>query len=698
MSYSILKSYNDISDYISQVSLIADENKESFGFLPKATYDQMAAKNQLWVAVNEEGELKGYLMFGGTMPTLKVFQIYACNTVKGHGVGKKLIDSLKEYGSKENYHTISAKVASDLSANCFWDSVGFVIHRQINGSKAKKRIINIRGFSLKENDLFGDEAKEVLTPVVSSPVLARSIYALDLNLLFDIVQARKGFEDVVKLMKIGFQGAVTLCVTPEFKNELRRQSFNFKDDAILRLAEVFPELRVEEDVSALIDSLRDMIFPFRSLKRKGFHNDESDLRHLAYCIFLKVEGFVTREKALLKAYDKIKDEYGVAIVSPYELTIDEEVFNSPLNSDFRFEVSSCNSCVRNFVNSFSIPEGVLNIFFKDIKFGENEIVYEAKQDGCLFGVCVFQKPVKNLGIANACLYIDEGAPHALAAIDHFIEKALRYKAGFAYRLDFYIGKGQDVTEQTLLKKGFFKSGERFVKVIFDFFVKSENWPFFAKEFKSLCGLSFPKRMPAKKELLNTGVCFSDSEGNINTLSWFDFETIISPRFILNSTRECTLVAIRENYANGLIAGLTDQLSLLPSYEKLLLLEKAYFRSSNKSTFFPRGGIVAFYVSGQKSAQEIIGFARITYSALVTVNEALLKVDRQGVLSREELISIADRNGRLHVFTFDNFLEFDRRVPFKRAKSIGLISKSNLVSPERLGPKGLSVLVKEAFNE
>lgn len=355
MSYSILKSYNDTVDYVDQVSLIADKNKKSFGFLSKSVYEQMASKNQLWVAVDEKGDLKGYLIFGGTMPSLKVFQVYACKTARGHGVGKVLIDSLKEHASKENYHTISAKVASDLPANFFWEKLGFSIHRQIEGGKAKKRVINIRGFSLKENDLFGKEIKEAQSPIVSSPVLARSVYALDLNLLFDVVQARKGFEDVVKMMEIGFQGSITLCVTPEFKNELRRQSPGLKDDTILRLAEVFPEVRVDEDVSGLIESLRDIIFPLRSLKRKAVQNDESDLKHLAYCVFSKVEGFVTREKALLKAYDKIKDKYGIAIVSPDELMIGEEVFTSPLNSDFCFEVSSFNANVKRFVSSFYIP-------------------------------------------------------------------------------------------------------------------------------------------------------------------------------------------------------------------------------------------------------------------------------------------------------------------------------------------------------
>ncbi|WVM90514.1 hypothetical protein UMZ34_10570 [Halopseudomonas pachastrellae] len=43
----------------------------------------MAIKDQLWVAVNESRELKGYLMFGGTMPTLKVFQNIRLQDLKG---------------------------------------------------------------------------------------------------------------------------------------------------------------------------------------------------------------------------------------------------------------------------------------------------------------------------------------------------------------------------------------------------------------------------------------------------------------------------------------------------------------------------------------------------------------------------------------------------------------------------------------
>lgn len=155
MEYAILKKYDEVAGYVSQVSAIADKNKGAFGFLSASAYEQMASKGQLWIAINGAGELKGYLIFGGTMPTLKVFQVYACKTARGHGVGRRLIDTLKEFAREKNYHSIVARVASDLPANSFWGRNGFSIYRQVKGGETTKRIINVRGYSLGDNDLFG---------------------------------------------------------------------------------------------------------------------------------------------------------------------------------------------------------------------------------------------------------------------------------------------------------------------------------------------------------------------------------------------------------------------------------------------------------------------------------------------------------------------------------------------------------------
>ena len=532
-------------------------------------------------------------------------------------------------------------------------------------------------------------------------MLERPIYALDLNLLLDVFKARAGYKKVVRIMQIGFQGGFSICITPEFRKELSRQTENFSDDPILRLAEAFPELRTDLDIVEIAESLRSIVFPARAAIRKAAQNDESDLLHLAYCIAAGIGGFITREKALLRACTEIKDKHGVAILSPDEIIPEDDEssdISSPLNSDFSFSKSWVTEEIVGFLDGFSLPIVMRSMLSSASPIKAAASVYEARLDNVIFGVYFFRKPIKDSSSAVAGLYIDESCPQSIAAIDHFLEMALRNKSGFSYRLDMYIGKGQGLTEETLLKRGFFRSDDHFVKIISNLFLDSKNWASFASSVKSSCGFSVSEKLPSNKELKNTGICLTDAGGRIEAFSWFDFETIFGPRFILAPDRDCVLVPIRENFANGLIGNLKNQLSLLSSHEKILLLEKAYFRSPVKSAVFKKGGIIGFYVSGSKSIQELIGFARVTYSDLVDVDEATIRLDRQGVISRKELEGIANGSGKIHVFTFDNFIEFDHRISFAKAKKLGLISDANLVSPERIDFKKLKLLIGHAFND
>lgn len=701
MDISVLKAAPDVMPYISQVAAIADRNKDAFGFLAASVYEQMALKGQLWIAVNNQDDLKGYLMFGGTMPTVKIFQIYVCPSARGTSVGKTLIDLLKKYAKDRHYHSISARVASDLPANKFWAAMGFAVYRQVPGSKKKKRIINIRGFSFLENDLFGKVNTEYWGVRPKGPVLKKPAYALDLNLLLDVVKDREGYQQVVKIMQAGFQGRLLICVTPELKSELERQSINFTDDPALRVAQALPELSSHRNVEVISDNLRRAIFPFRTTGGRSAKNDEADLRHLAHSISAGIDGFITRDKALLRACNDVKNLYGLAILSPDELLFDDGEhldIIAPLNADFSLAASPVTEEIKKFVGGFPIPDAVSDLLKSNPLFAHTLTCHEARLDGQLFGVFFSRKPIKTTNHAISALYLDESYPRSIAAIDHFVESMLRHKSSFSYRIDMYIGRDQSQTEETLLKKGFFKLEEHFVKIISNTFLDYKRWPKFTNEIKSFCGLKIPENLPSKKELVNTGVSVTDEKHNAQVFSWFDFETIIGPRFIVTADRDCIIVPIRENYANGLIGNVKNQMSLLSSHDITLLLEKAYFRSCSKASLFKKGGILAFYVSGADSIQEIIAFARITYSAVMSIGEARIKMARQGVLSYDELVDIADKSGNVHVFTFDNFLEFDRRISFSRAKELGLIGGANLVAPEKINIDKFKVLIGEAFRD
>lgn len=701
MDYKILKASEEVLSYIGEVSAVADLNRASFGFLSASAYEQMALKGQLWVVTNSHKQMKGYLMFGGTMPTLKIFQIYACPSVKGCGVGSMLIEELKEHARNQNYHSIYARVASDLPANLFWEKVGFPIYRQEKGGKTTKRTINVRGCLLHDNDLFGDLAQRIEKIAPSGPILDRPIYALDLNLLMDVLRTRQGHEEILSLVQTGLRGGLSLCVTPELKRELERNSSGLSNDPLFKLASGFPEIKHEGNLDDLAEKLREAVFPCRAVNGKKAQNDESDLLHLAYCIAAGVHGFITREKALLIASQDIKYKHGVSIISPGELISsdsDSLDLSQPANSDFLLSSTLVTEEITAFVRGFFPPDNIISLLSAKAPLQDPPAVYTARFDSELLAVYFFQKPVKLTRSALAALYVDEASDKAIAAIDHFLETALRYKNGFSYRLDIYIGKAQSFTEETLLRKGFFKSHGHFSKIVIPSFIDRKRWRGFAKDIKSLCSFSIPDRMPSRKELENTGICITDSQGNSQVFPWFDFETVIGPRFILGAERGCVIVPIREHYAAGLMGNLRSQISLLSSYDKTLLLEKAYFRFPKGASMFHKGLVVAFYVSGRNSIQEIIGFARITYSDVVDVSEAAVKLERQGVLSPEELVSAADKNRRVHAFAFDNFLEFDNRVSFQRAKNLDLISKANLVSPEMIGFEKLKTLIGEAFND
>ena len=88
-----------------------------------------------------------------------------------------LIESLKEYAKKNNYHTILARVAADLPANKFWDKMNFRIFRQEPGGRTTGRLINIRGYSLEDNNLLSGLSECHQMTMSDGPILSKILYA-----------------------------------------------------------------------------------------------------------------------------------------------------------------------------------------------------------------------------------------------------------------------------------------------------------------------------------------------------------------------------------------------------------------------------------------------------------------------------------------------------------------------------------------
>lgn len=710
----ILKSYTETKDLVEKVQYFADQHRKEFGFLAKTAYEDLALKGQLWVAKQKDSNaISGYLMFGGVYPTIKIFQLFVNPDFRKNGVGQKLLAELIEHGEKNNYRCINAKVAADLPANHFWDKSGFKLTTQRKGGETTKRIINVRSYQLKTTDLLTgiEDQKETLLSYLECPLLVTPTYALDLNPVFDITKNRKGSHESLQIISQAMSGLFTLRITPEFKRELERTSFDHRDDPFLQMAKSLPTLPVcnSERIKTLGDELRAVIFPLRSLSGRSYENDESDLTHIAYCIVNRIQGLITREKKLLENSFLLKSKYGISIISPDEILNKGGLgFEAEINSSGKKDTIKIKKLddktiddVIDFVTCFGKTENEArllvskapgsSIFKKLVISTENEVI----------GYASWNLPTGLNSIIDFHVYIDEENLGVVTAIDHIFESVIRDAPVMALcKIDLSTNQKQSLTIDTAVKRGFTlnRDNGKWSKVVFNGFVNNKNWTKFCFSFKELTGLDIPPVMPSMKEFLNTGIPIkSNTSIYSKCLNLFDFETLISPGFVFPQDRECLLLPIQEGYAKELLGNLRDQLELLPSNEITFLLEKAYFRSASREKLFGRGGMIAFYVSGKDSIQEIVALARITYSNLMDVNEAILKFSRQGVLAESELNEIAKKKqGRLHAFTFDNFKALPKRLSFHEAKKKGIISDANLVTVERVEYPKFSMLLKEVY--
>lgn len=609
----INKKFEDVEAYLNDVCIHADANRESFGFLPQQSYIERAQENRLWVVSTASGQYAGHLIYGGKHPTLKIFQIYISESFKGKGLAIKLIEEIQNFAIENNYILLSARVASDLPANHFWQKAGFEVLRQEEGGKTTGRYINVYVKDLEGCALFGsapsnDSGRELTYH--ESPILKKPIYVLDLNLVFDLVRESAAIKEVRALFQAAFDGSIKLCVTPELTKELERTSYDFKNDPMLAFAKSLQSLKEvnKEELNALTADLRSIFFPKRSKLGKNSANDTSDLDHVGFCILHNVDGFVTREKALLRNSSIIKKRYDIEIISPFDFLVDGRSNRSILSED-RFSFGSneisvveydreMRAEVEKLLSNLNVPPSEKDkaIAAEFENGSQNQFVVHIGDEANIVGYSSWNRARKLSPIVECFLYIDESYGEAISIVDHLIETIFRdAEKGFSGRVDLYTSMSQFETRSTLKKRGFKKQYDdrKLSKVFFKGIVDDSNWSSFAEGYHSMSGVGLRDKLPTYKELQNTGMPHGDAIASL-----FEFETDISPGIVLPLHRPGLILPIKPKFAKQLL-GIDTQSDMFASKEALLHVEKLYVRSKSRSSYFIKGGIIVFYVSKEK---------------------------------------------------------------------------------------------------
>lgn len=126
---------------VPYVVALTRKHYKEVGFLPKPRLEQYQRSGQLWTE-DENGEPCGFLVWGRGWPVLRVYQVCIQYDAQRRMHGASLVGRLIRKAETEGYERISAWVADDIPANDFWASMGFRLHGQRAGGKARGRMHN----------------------------------------------------------------------------------------------------------------------------------------------------------------------------------------------------------------------------------------------------------------------------------------------------------------------------------------------------------------------------------------------------------------------------------------------------------------------------------------------------------------------------------------------------------------------------
>jgi GNAT superfamily N-acetyltransferase len=424
---------------VQLVQANADSNRDALGFLPAQAYEQAARQGTLFVAVQRRGQdsqYAGHVLFGATYPHARIFQVFTAPEHRKHGIGRLLIQTLVTLFEEKQYLSAIAKVASDLDANNFWQSLKFEIVATKSGGVTRGRTINIRARQFNTPSLFGYRRPVTGIPLTEPLPNFATILALDLNVFFDVARRRPRSEYGAVVMSAAFNNLVRLTVTQEFTNELRRSATSTQDP-ILEFALQLPTLPPPPSgvSAAIIDELATIVFPARAAAGTLTVQDKSDLTHLVIAAHHKITAFVTAEDALVRASSAIETRFGIRVLHVKDLaeTIKSTTsVSSPLDigfSDHDLRLSDVTAkhaaAIRNMADSVKLPRDLRSLALAEgIQASTRQSLAIAFEDEVI--CAAFWQPQSVLqGGLEALLLVDEDQVSSLVSVNALLNRLSR---------------------------------------------------------------------------------------------------------------------------------------------------------------------------------------------------------------------------------------------------------------------------------
>jgi GNAT superfamily N-acetyltransferase len=425
--------YRTVTDTASLLPLLpsicelADTEKEALSFLPEVAYREGVMRQRIVAMVAQGGgksSLAGYVFFSGVFPHAGIQQVAVDPKCRRSGVASALLNGLAAQLESQGYLTIKAAIASDLpEAQSFYAKNGFVHRHSRQGGVARGRTILLYVRDLDTRSFFSLlEPRAAATPAADLGLRQRSagaapIYAIDLNVLFDLVKNRPRAPLANRLFGAALGHQLRLVTAPEFLHELRRSSTDLTNDSLLNLALQLPRLPIvdEIEVARLAALVHQIVFETPGRSAAGSPQALSDARHVAQAALARASGYVTSDGVLLSARDSLNLQIGIDVASLDELAAllpaDGSVSANLLKgANFETKILSLKE-VRSYLQSQRVSPLLRSTFAPEAPPADHWRAVGISEEGEIVAIGVYLVP--NNVDAPACILIHARADHLL---------------------------------------------------------------------------------------------------------------------------------------------------------------------------------------------------------------------------------------------------------------------------------------------
>lgn len=712
---TVYKKPSDVNRFVEIVRQCGDSERDALGFLPRCVYNEAAAQGKLFVGTTTVGGQEfyaGHVLFGGKFPHLKVFQLYVVPQFRHQKIGGALISALASDAERRYYITISARVAADLPSNQFWDQVGFRVIRTERGGATTGRIINVRRRELDSPTLFSGVLSDQLAPRMATARVEQPIYALDLNVLLDVIKDRPRAEHAGRLLAAAMSGLLRLFVTREFVRELFRAAQDPATDPVVRLATTLPQFTEVPDLllGNLKYDLANLLFAYRVQTGELRARDHSDLIHLATTIYHSASGFVTSDEAILRKREELQERYGIDVVGPAELA---EAYMPSQWTAAQANAVTQEGMAIDIAELSEVRRGEVEVFLRSCSMTPEHTAraVSSGQSACPRHRVIVSFENAIIGFASwevargpdapseAWLTVEPAHIMAELACDVLFEAMSRdvcaaRPGSIVLRGDMTNREVRGSAEAHGFRPTSADSGQlRHEKFSIGAIITPGTWPESRRLLSTAFNLDLPVGPPGFLGP-STIIVVGGKERAAREMELLEFETHFGPVILMLSGRPVTVVPIQRTYADQLLST-ANQASLFPRLEAAVRHERLYLSNPRTLSALAAGTILLFYesIGNEDGRGAIIAAAQVVRTAIREVTSLCSEDTRRGVLGPGEIASLSASSKTALTF-FNQLMRFEKPVNLSRLRALGCADGANFVTARRIHEAAAVSIIEE----